>query len=298
MLNVVKLLARSLDVDRIELTWESEGYDDPRDYAMRVERSESPGGPFEAVTGEFEDRYIFVDARIPQGDKFRQLWYRLIVRKKSDDVTATVGPVTFQAEPDLVANYIRRSEMTLLTQATGRMCWVFKARTFGPRCPSCWDRTLGKQRRSGCLSCFDTGFLRGYHDPMEVWIQIDPAGKANQKIPQQASQQVGTTARTSFYPNISPDDIIVEAENKRWTVLTVTQSERLRAVIKQELTLKQIELTDIEYKLPINLDRALRDLQPSPARMFTNPTGLHNATEERTPDVFANYTTYPRDPNR
>lgn len=298
MLNVINLRSRSLDVDRMEVTWEVDGYDDPRDYTMQVFRSEALMGPFEPVTTTFEDRYIFVDARIPQGDKYRQLWYRLVLIKKSDEATATFGPVTQEAEPDLVAQYIRRAEQTLFTQATGRMCWLFKARTFGPRCTSCWDRVLGKSRRSNCLSCFDTGFLRGYHDPMEVWVQIDPAAKARQNVSQQSSQQVGTRARMTSYPNIAPDDVLVEAENKRWIVLTVEQSERLRAPIKQELTLKEIELTDIEYKLPINLDRALRDIQPSPVRMFSNPTGLHNAMETRVPDVFANYETYPKDPNR
>lgn len=57
--------------------------------------------------------------------------------------------------------------------------------------------------------------------------------------------------------------------------------------------MRQIALTDIEYKLPINLTRALKDIQPSPARMFTNPTDLFDAIDERTPNIFANYPTYP-----
>jgi hypothetical protein len=300
MLPIERLRVRSLDVDSNEVTWGIAGssMEDALDYTFQVFRSESPEGPFEPITQTFEDRYIFVDRRLPAGDKFRQIWYRLRVTKKGGQtpVFEDFGPVCRQAEPDLVANYIRRMELTLFTQATARLCWLFKRRTFGARCPSCWDPVSGKKARANCLTCYQTGFLRGYLNPIEVWIQIDPAAKAQQNQGQQAAQHTATTARTSFYPNIVPGDVIVEAENKRWRVDKVTQSERLRTPIKQELVLLQINDTDIEYKLPINLDEALRDIQPSPPRMFTNPTDIQSSIDERTPDVFANYRTYPRGP--
>jgi len=294
-LPIDKLRVRSLDVDRNEVTWEvQDTQDDVLDYRFEVLRSESPEGPFDLVTQPFEDRYIFVDSRIPAGDKFRQIWYKLRVTHKATTTTQDFGPVCREAEPDLIANYIRRHEMTLFTQVTGRQCWLFKTRTFGPRCPSCWDRVSHKRTRSGCLDCYNTGFLRGYHNPIEVWIQIDPAAKAQQNQAQQIDQQVMTTARTSFYPNIVPGDLIVEAENKRWKVQQVTLSERLRAPIKQEMSLRQLNTSDIEFKLPIRLEDALRDIQPSPPRMFVNATDLNSAIDEKTPNVFANYATYPR----
>lgn len=298
-LPIDRLRVRSLDVDRKEFTWEvNDTQEDALDYTFQVLRSESPEGPFDPISETFEDRYIFVDARVPSGDKFRQLWYKLAVVQKASGDTKTYGPVTQEAEPSLDAQFIRRSEMTLLTQVVGRLCWLFKLRTFGPRCPSCWDATSHKRTRANCLDCFDTGFLRGFHDPIEVWIQIDPAAKSKQNHPQQIDQNVGATARTSFYPNLNPGDIVVEAENKRWRILTVQTSERLRAPIKQEIQMKRVAETDIEYRLPINLDRALRDIQPSPPKMFSNPTDLASYIDERVPDIFANYPTYPTYPGK
>jgi hypothetical protein len=294
ILGIQNLRVRSLDVDRNEVTWETDSSDDALDYTFQVLRSESPEGPFDPITGTFEDRYIFVDSRMPAGDKFRQIWYKLRVTHKASSEIHDYGPVTRQAEPDLIANYIRRHELVLFTQATGRLCWLFKARTFGPRCPSCWDTTSHKRTRANCLSCYDTGFLRGYHNPIEIWVQIDPPAKAQQNHAQQIEQTVMTSGRTSFYPNIVPGDLLVEAENKRWRITQVTQSERLRAPIKQELVMRQITDTDIEYRLPLRLDEALKDIQPSPPRMFTNPTDLNTAIDEKTPDIFANYPTYPR----
>ena len=177
-LEITKLLVRSLDVDRNEVTWEiGDTTEDVLDYTFTVLRSESPEGPFDAVTAAFEDRYIFVDARIPGGDRFRQLWYRLRVTHKATATAVDSAAVCREADPDLIATYIRRHEMTLFTQVTGRKCWLFKARTFGPRCPSCFDRVSQKRTRSGCMDCWGKGFLRGYHNPIEVWVQIDPSSK-------------------------------------------------------------------------------------------------------------------------
>lgn len=286
------VVVRSLDVDRAEVTWEIEDTQaDVYSYDIQVFRSESPEGPFEPVSPTFVDRYIFVDGRAPFGNRFRQLWYKVRVTHRGSGEFTETKPVTHEAAPSLDAQYIRRNEMTAFIHVIGRACWVFKKRTFGPRCPSCWDSEMHKRTRARCLECFDTGFLRGYMDPIEVWVQVDPHAKSKQNQAQQVSQLTTTTARLSFYPNISPGDILVEAENKRWRVVHVMQTERLRAPIKQELSLHAIEPSDVEFRLPINLDRALRDIQPSPPRMFTNPTTLDAALLERVPNAFANYPT-------
>lgn len=293
-LDINKLRVRTLDVTRMEVTWETSSPTvDALDYTFQVFRSESGEGPWDPKTEEFSDRYIFVDSRVPHADSSRQLWYKLRVRRKSDDSTKDFGPVMNDPEPDLVAQYIRRAEQTLFTQATGRQVWLFPRRTFGLRCTNCWDPRLSAKKMANCIACYDTSFVRGYLNPIEVWMQIDPVANAVQLQAQQKNQQQLTTARMTFYPLVKPDDVIVEAENRRWSVKGVTPSERLRAVIKQELTLRVIQPTDIEYKLPINLTEALRDIQPSPGRMFTNPHGLHNTIDSKTPNVFAIYPTFP-----
>jgi hypothetical protein len=294
-LEIAKVLVRSLDVGEKEVSWTLPSTTiDVLDYTFQILRSESPRGPFEPVTEEFVDRYIFIDRSVPVGDKFRQLWYLVRIRRRDNQEFVDSEPVTHEADPDLHALYIRRSQQTLFTQAVGRACWLFKRRTFGTRCTSCWDPVLKKQTRSGCLDCFDTGFLRGFLNPIEVWVQIDPAGKSKTLRAEQLKDDQLTSARMTFFPPVSPGDVLVELENKRWTVTRVTLSERLRAPIKQELVLRAIDDTDIEYKLPINLDTALRDIQASPGRMFVHAADLEAAISEQTPNIFAIYTRFPR----
>lgn len=293
-LKIERARVRSLDTTVMEVTWETDSsVVDVLDYTFQVFRSESGEGPFEPITQEFEDRYIFVDRRVPSSDIFRQLWYKIRVRHKASNDTLDVGPLTREADPDLVAQYIRRSEQTLFTQAVGRMTWLLPRRTFGTRCTNCWDPQLGAKKRATCVSCFDTGFLRGFMNPIQVWVQIDPVAKAVQLQQMEKDAQQLTTARMTFYPVVKPGDVLIEVENKRWRVVGVQTSERLRAIIKQELTLRLIQPTDIEYKFPLRLTEALKDVQVSPGRMFTNPHNFNNTIDEKTPNVFAYYPTTP-----
>lgn len=294
-IHIAKFRVRSLDVAQMEVTWETDSFQaDVLDYTFQVLRSESAEGPFDPLTPEFEDRYIFVDRRIPNSLRYRQFWYKLRLKHKLSGDTVDVGPETQAAEPDLVAQTIRRLEQTAFTQVIGRLCWLFPRRTFGTRCTNCWDPTLSARKRANCLECYDTGFLRGFLNPIEVWVQIDPVAKALQLQQFQKDQQQLTTARMTFYPVVKPGDVLTEAENNRWRVVGVTTTERLRATIKQELSLRAIMPTDIEYRLPINITEPLKDIQPSPGRMFTNPHNFDNAIDEKTPNVFANYPTLPR----
>lgn len=293
-LEVTELKVRSVDVDRNEVSWcVVDTMEDVHDYTFRIYRSESPAGPFEPVSPVFEDRYLFVDSRVPISDKFQVMYYKVQVTQKSSQDTKDFGPAARTADVDLFANYIRKSELTLLTQIIGRKVWVFPRRTFGQRCTACWDPKLAQKTRAQCRECYDTGYVRGYMDPIEIYMQIDPGTKNYQLQAQQQDQQGQVTARTSFFPSLKPGDVVAELENRRWRITAVTSSQRLRAVIKQELQLREIQKTDIEFKLPLNFDKALKDIQASPSRMFTNPHNLDNLDDDLYPNAFAIYETYP-----
>lgn len=291
---IVKNLAvRSLDVDSKELTWElGDGTGDAIDFTIEVMRSESPEGPYDVISPPFEDRYIFVDRRMPIGAKYVLLHYKLKITNRLTNEVTEVGPATHTAEVSLVAQNIRRLQMTYFSQVVGRQCWLFKKRTFGPRCRNCWDNVLQKRTVDRCMDCFGTGVLRGYHNPIQVWMQIDPSTKMQQNNAHQIAEFVQTAGRMSYYPNVIPGDVVVEAENRRWRVQSVTTSEHLRVVIKQELVMRQIEEKDIEFRLPIRLEKALRDVHPSPVRMFENATDINSSIDNRTSDVFEGFMTY------
>lgn len=290
------LLVRSFSLDFLEVLWEIEDTTlDPHDFSLYVFRSESPMGPWDEMAGPFEDRYRFVDNRVNLLHRWRQLYYKIRSVEKADtDNVVESEAFTFHAEPDLIAVEIQRLERLVWEEYAGRRCLIFPARTFGQRCGNCFDGPdkgkgfTSQRRRSHCVTCYDTGFARGYLDPIEVFIQIDPSPKSVQTIPITERQQSDTTARLPNFPLLKPRDIIVETENRRWRVVKVSTTERLRSVVHQELVLHEIIKGDIEFQLPIERED-LRNFEPSPGRNFTNPQNLEGFESEAIRHAFAVY---------
>lgn len=273
-LKVTRFIARSFDLDFIDLYWEIESFTRSTDiitaYDFYIGRSESPEGPFTQLAGPFQDRFSFRDFSPNLLHKWRQLYYQLTVVFKPTTETVMAGVTTLDAEPDLIALEIQRQEDLLLRNFTGRRCFLFPVKTFGEKCV-CFDPVMNRKTRSNCVTCFDTGFIGGYMRPIDFYMQFDPDSKSPSPTALIGETQPrNTSARAIAYPPIKPEDLIVEAENKRWKVITQTQTERLRSVVHQELALHMVVRGDVEYKLPINLTE-LNNQAWADERNFTNP---------------------------
>jgi hypothetical protein len=288
-LEVKDLRVRSMDLDFHEVTWALVNTsEDVLDFSFQLLRSESPEGPFDSLTEQFDDRYIFIDNTLEAADRWRKYYYKLRITQKNSGDTKDFGPVSKEADPDIVTQELRRHMVLLFREFAGRRCWVLPVRTFGQRC-SCWNNSLQKRTRSGCELCYDTSWVRGYMSPIETWLQIDPSAKSNQHTNVSKLQQVNTTARFGYYPQVKPGDLIVEPENRRWKVVSVTATEKARAPIHQEVQLHEVPLLDIEFRVPINLQAALKDLWLSPSRNYNNPQNLETFLNEEAPNIFALY---------
>jgi hypothetical protein len=273
VLKVVNIRVRSLDLDFLDVSWEVEDTsEDIQDYTFEVLRSEGPAGPWDPITPKFQDTYLYRDANAPQLKKHRLLFYKIRVTQTSSAAVVlyptTVNGVAKEAELDLEGVEIANRMKLILQEYTGRTVWIFPIRTFGQRC-DCFDGNTGRRTRSQCLTCFDTGYVGGFHNPIETRAQIDPYGKVKRQQAIADGEPANTMARLSNFPPLKPRDIIVEAENVRWRVGDVRVTEKLRAPVHQEVTLHMVPTSDIEYRLPLNVNIAT--LEPSPERQFTNP---------------------------
>lgn len=290
MLELQGLKVRSLSTDFYEVSWRvRDTIEDLFDYTFQVQRSESSEGPWENVSVPFADRFVFRDTSVPTFNNIRTLFYRIATRHKDGEEVVSEA-VDNQPDADLITLEVRRHMGLLLREFAGRRCWVLPVRTFGQRCTSCWNATQQKRTRSGCFECFDTGFTRGYHAPIETWMQLDP-GQALDLQPTNVGllQQMNTTARVVDLTAIKPRDVVIEAENRRWRVTQVNQTEHGRAPIHMELQLHEIPKSDIEYKYELPLKEELRDLSLSPLRNFVNPHNLENFENTEMRQVFDLY---------
>lgn len=295
-LNIINTKVRSFSLDANELYWEIESTTlDPLDFQFYVLRSESPEGPWDIIAGPFEDKYTYIDVRINPIHQQRTIYYRIRSVAKADaENIVECEPFIQYPDADLIALEIQRAERIVWDEFAGRACFVFPARTFGQRCGFCYDGPekgkgfTSQKRRSGCTTCYDTGFVRGYFDPVKVFFQLDPSTNSVQNGPILQRMQTDTRARFPNYPLLKPKDLLVEAENIRWRVVTCTPTERLRHVVHQELTLHEIDRSEVEYQLPIRLDD-LRNFQASPMRNFVNAQDIDTVRNPAVADVFAIY---------
>ena len=293
-LQVRKLKVRSLSVEFNEVSWELEPtIEDVLDYNFQVLRSESAMGPFDELSDRFEDQYLFVDNSIKSFHRYRQLHYMLRVRHKSTDEYWDVGPVANEQDPDLVASELRTHITLLMREFIGERCWVLPVRTFGTRCPTCWNESLKKRTRSGCRTCYDTSFIRGYMYPIEAWISIDPHPAVEQFSEVSKLQTNDTTARMTYFPPIKPGDLIITPTSViRHKVTQVSTTKHVGTVVHQELQIHEIPQSAIEYLVPLQLCDELKNIFLKPERNFTNPQQLESLGDEAVNAVFSLYQTY------
>jgi hypothetical protein len=289
LIDIILFRVRSLDIDKNELSWQvGPTSEDILDYTFAVRRSESPNGPWDVLTPPFQDEYVFIDKTTQVGDRWRKLFYQIAVTHIPSGETKCFGPVAQEPEADLVAQELRRHMQLLFKEFAGRRCWVLPVRTFGQRC-SCWNAKLKMRQRSGCKICWDTSWVRGYMHPIESWIQVDPSPKAKQFTNVGEQEQSNTTMRLVWYPPLKPDDLIIEPENRRWKVVQVNQTEQGRAAVHQEVQIHEVPPKDIEYAIPLVLDRALKDIWFNPERNYTNPFTLGDFLDTEMPDIMQVY---------
>ncbi len=266
MLKVINIRVGSVTTFHTLVTWKIENtFDDPLDYDMRVMRSESQGGPFDYVSQPFVDKYQFVDSIADLETRaHRLLWYMIEVTERKSGLKEVYGPAGLTGAADPIATEMRRQAMLILQQAAGRRCWLFPVRTFGKRCPECYDPVTDQQTKTRCKVCYDTTWVRGYLDPIEVWVQFEPTPKQMASNQIRVEKMQNQKAMCGYYPEIKPLDMLVEAENRRWLVQTLIAPERLRAPVRQLLTLDEIELGHINYEVPVKFDELLQQDNANP----------------------------------
>lgn len=270
MIKVKHLRVASLVKGFHDLFWEIEDTtEDVLDYTFAVERSESPEGEFDPVSEPFRDRYVYRDIMPHPFERWRKLWYRLKITKVGGTPYYT-DAVSLEPKVSLDAAEMRRAVALVLKAGTGRVAWIFARRTFGQRCPGCWDDVLKKTMSSKCETCYNTGYARGFLDPIPARIQFDPAGKSIRHGPLIKTEPQDTRVLIPYFPPVKPKDIIVEAENRRWRVTEIITSERLRSVVRQGVYVHELPPSDIEFRIPINIED-LRELQPDPDHVFSYP---------------------------
>lgn len=271
----------SFSIEYQDVWWEIEPTtDDLQDYDFYVERSESMGGPW-AQIAHLIDQYYVRDNDVALHSVNRTFFYRVRAVHRRTDREVISDLASRQGALALDAAEIVRLENLLFREKIGVKCWLFPVRTFGQRCPQCYDRALGKVTDDSCGTCWGVGFSGGWHYPISMWAQVDPPAKSEQSTTSTHLQTQYSLIRMGPAPQVKPLDLIVDNQNRRWKVTSWKATTRFGVPVHQELDVVRVTRGSLEDLVPLRVDNETVALVP--AREFTNPT----STEVESADLSA-----------
>ena len=249
-----EVLARPLDLLRVLVTWKLEPtQDDLTGTEFIVQRSGGLAGPYKAISAPLPGANQFIDATAPRKHLFRNIAYQVVLRKPGPPVVilSTSKPAVIAADMDLISMEIVRQFRILHRRVTGRLCATFSIRDFGDRCTDCFNLTQKRETKSNCLTCFGTGFRGGYFDQVDAFIDFNPTPQSVDITEFGEMQQSDTIAWATNYPPFKPRDLIVDPDERRWRVVAIRPIQPRGQLVQQFLQLREIQVVDVEYKLPV-----------------------------------------------
>lgn len=287
MIKVVNERVVSFSLDYQDIYWEIEPTsEDVQEYAFYVERSEAEAGPWDTIAGPLYDRYFLRDNSVPLMTNNRTLFYRIkVVHLPTQDYTFS-AIVDRTGKPDLYSREMIRLENIMFSEFVGARAWLYPRRTFGQRCPACYDPILQKRTTENCRTCWGTTFSGGYHYPIQIWAQIDESEQTEQVTMQDHRQVYYFSLRTGPSPDIKPLDLVIDHLNRRFRVFTVGGTNRFGVTVRQEVKLVQIQKGSIEDSIPLNIPATL-DLVPK--RNFEN---AQFPEDSKVPDLSNMFSAY------
>ena len=292
MIIVTNIRVWTLSRDSLTVTWEIRNTtQDLSGYTLTIMRSDSEAGDYTAVGSPFsaESTDEYEDTTVNLHSKWRRHYYRIKVTRVATGDTLSFGStdpdevvegddpggVIIESPPDLLAlEAIRRFNLQL-QEYSGRKVLALTQRTWGTRCTTCWDTLKRRRTRSKCTTCYDTGITSGYFEPKESWCMKAPDQKRVALSAVFELQPSDVVMVFSAAPRLKPRDLIIDADGRRWRVVTVGRSEKLWSLTHQTVGVRELSRDQVEYDIEITSDDWVIDpFTASPPRQHIAATDI------------------------
>ena len=222
-------------------------------------RSQSEQGPFTVIAELDSNQYSFSDTECNLMGLTRAYWYMIKANPAvntsqfvlSSPKTVEYGLVGERAKLARKARYNLKLQLERLN---GVPIIVLKRKSFGERCPECFNQITNDVLYSHCNTCYGTTYTGGYHDPIEIFGKIDPVA-VQQSIGSSGPNDYAVTGLTIVdYPVVDINDIIIEKRtNRRFKVMRRVTTESSRVLVHQDLQISELSRAGIEYEIPVGL---------------------------------------------
>ena len=260
----------SFSLDYLDVFWEIEPTtEDLQQYEFFVQRSEAEAGPWDTIAGPMIDQYYLRDNSVHLiTTSARTFFYRIRCVHVPTGKEVYSSSFDIEGAPSLMAQEMIRRERVLFEEYVGTRCWVFPRRTFGQRCPNCYDSVLGKTVDSRCPTCWGTGFSGGYHYPISFWGQLDAGSESDQVTVDDHRRVQMAQLRCGPSPTLKPLDLIIDRMNRRYRVVESGGTSMLGSLVRAEVKLVLIQKGSVEDKIPLKVSTS--DVALVPKRNFQN----------------------------
>lgn len=225
------------------------------DYTFNVYKTEHRNGEYRKInpTPIPSSTNSFKDITTTDVSKFRSSFYILEVRFENGNTIKSKSITLENIRNDWVqlrAREVTRRESLLLTKFTGIESLVFRKKTFGNRCPICWNREVEKVMRDNCTSCLGTSFEGGYFSGFKTLLQYETTPNPSVLGSQGTVEPSSISAWTLNYPEIDTFDVIFRIPDWKLYRVDAVQTTELQTVkVRQILTLTELSKNCIEYEL-------------------------------------------------
>lgn len=261
MVTIDKVTVSSYDLDSLTVSWTfEETWEDLSPYTVSIARSYNPDyveGDYTILASGIDptsvDEYDDTSVSGYRSYKWNDFYYTVIPYKITTGASGVAGtPARLETNMDLIAKeIIRRKALTLRSTNGGQTALLLKRKKAGSRCTTCWDSVLNRRTEENCLDCYDTGWSGGYWEPIEFQGSLGAAPR-NTMInlfgewePQDSFIRMGPK------PVLSPQDVVVDLQNRRWRVTEIRPIEKGQYIILQQARLVRLNPTDVINKYEI-----------------------------------------------
>jgi len=226
-------------------------------YLFKVERSGSHHGPWELLVEDLEDEYFYVDNNIQSPHNDSSMGMMSLERKPYYRVTAEPGDLEVIGDTWPALDHRRRGIHYKLTRdalryfkvGVGTEVAIFKRRRWGEKCPICLSST-GQSTRAHCSTCFGTGFVGGYWNPVYTYAQRRPSPIQIQTAPQGDVESNVIQILMPHIPIVDMQDVLVFLrDDTRYEIKSVTPTLIHSLIVHQELVVSELARSSREYGL-------------------------------------------------
>ena len=244
---------------KVYLQWVIRNPQEGVTYLVQVYRSGSSEGPWEHVGVDLADAFNYVDVNFESAhdrttaslfSMHRSVYYKVVLQPSTGTAVETVKKLEggLDRRRKGIHRKLQRDAAIYLKKVMGTEVAIFKRRRWGAKC-TCLSST-GQSTRSHCSTCFGTGIVDGYWNPVYGYGQRMVAPVQVQTGPQGQIESHRLQAIILNIPQVEPDDILVFLrDNKRYIVESSTPTQIHFVDVHQELVLSEISASSREYGL-------------------------------------------------